>query len=136
MLVPLLLVTSCGDGTGARSIDPDDVVRIGRRLFQSEGCVNCHGTVGQGITGPALRDGSVVETFPLCADQIRWVALGSARWQRDLGPSYGAQSKRVNGGMPGFGDRLDADQLKSVVTFTRVEFGGLDASDATAGCFR
>lgn len=74
-------------------------------------------------------------TFPDCSDQIRWVELGSARWQRDIGPSYGAQPKRAQGGMPGFGDRLDQEQLRSVVTFTRVEFGGIDPADATSDCF-
>jgi mono/diheme cytochrome c family protein len=37
--------------------------------------------------------------------------------------------------MPGFGDRLDQEQLRSVVTFTRVEFGGIDPADATSDCF-
>lgn len=87
------------------------------------------------MTAPALRDGRVIETFPACADQIRWVTLGSARWRRDFGPNYGAQSKYVEGGMPGFGDRLDADQLRSVITFTRVEFGGVDAAEAVSDCF-
>jgi mono/diheme cytochrome c family protein len=134
-LVSFLLVTGCGDGITGRPVDPNEVVHVGRQLFQSEGCVNCHGDEGQGVTAPALRDGKVIETFPLCADQLHWVTLGSARWKRDVGPSYGAQSKRVDGGMPGFGDRLDESQLRSVVTFTRVDFGGLDPSEATDDCF-
>lgn len=90
--------------------------------------------MGEGITAPALRDGGVVATFPACADQLRWVSLGSARWKRDVGPSYGAQSKLVAGGMPGFGSRLDEEQLASVVIFTRVRFGGLEAAEVAADC--
>jgi mono/diheme cytochrome c family protein len=135
-LVTLVLVTACGDGTGGQSVDPNDIVQLGKQLFQSEGCVHCHGDMGQGVTAPALRDGRVVEDFPVCADQIHWVTLGSARWLRDVGPTYGAQSKPVKGGMPGFGNRLDEEQLRSVVTFTRVEFGGLDAAEATSDCFK
>lgn len=135
MSAVLLLITACGNGTGGQSVDPNEVVRQGQQVFLSEGCVRCHGDEGQGVTAPALRDGSVVETFPRCADQIRWVTLGSARWLRDVGPSYGAQPKRVTGGMPGFGDRLDDDQLRSVVSFTRVEFGDLDPVETANECF-
>jgi mono/diheme cytochrome c family protein len=131
----VFLFTACGDTTSAKAVDADRLVKLGEQLFHSEGCVNCHGEMGEGVTAPALEDGSVIVTFPACADQLRWVSLGSARWKRDVGPSYGAQSKLVTGGMPGFGSRLDAEQLESVVAFTRVEFGGLEAADAVADCF-
>lgn len=128
-----LLAVGCG-GKG-NTVDSGRVVRTGGQLFVTEGCVNCHGEMGQGVTAPPLWGGRVIETFPDCAEQIRWETLGSARWQRDVAPSYGAQPKLVNGGMPGFGDRLDEEQLESVVTFTRVEFGGLDATEAARDCF-
>ncbi|MGB8360823.1 MAG: cytochrome c [Acidimicrobiia bacterium] len=131
----VLLFSACGGTTSVQPVDADRLVELGEQLFHSEGCVNCHGEMGEGVTGPALRDGSVVVTFPACADQLRWVSLGSARWKRDVGPSYGAQSKLVTGGMPGFGSRLDDEQLESVVTFTRVRFGGLEAAEAVADCF-
>lgn len=129
------MLAACGDGVGGEPVDPTEAVQLGGQLFRSEGCFNCHGDVGQGVVGPALRDGSVIETFPVCADQVRWVSLGSARWVRDVGPSYGSQPKHVNGGMPGFGGRLDEEQLRSVVTFTRVQFGGLDGTEAARDCF-
>lgn len=134
MLVFVLLITACGGTVSVQPLDADRLVSLGERLFRSEGCVHCHGEMGEGVTAPALRDGSVVVTFPACADQLRWVSLGSARWKRDVGPSYGAQSKLVTGGMPGFGSRLDDAQLASVVTFTRVRFGGLEAVEAAADC--
>lgn len=136
MLVPFLLASACGNGSSGEVPDPNEVVRLGGQLFHTEGCVHCHGEMGQGVTAPALRDGKVIGDFPVCADQIQWVTLGSARWRRDVGPTYGAQSKPVRGGMPGFGDRLDEERLKSVVTFTRVEFGGLDAAEAATQCFQ
>jgi len=132
----VLLFTACGGTTSVQPGDADRLVKLGGQIFHSEGCVNCHGEMGEGVTAPALRGGSVLVTFPACADQLRWVSLGSARWKRDVGPSYGAQSKLVTGGMPGFGSRLDTEQLESVVSFTRVEFGGLEASEAVADCFR
>lgn len=134
-MVVLVVAAACGNGAGSQSVDPNSALQVGGQLFRSEGCVNCHGDMGQGVTAPALESGRVIETFPACAEQVLWVSLGSARWQRDVGPSYGAQTKRVNGGMPGFGERLSQEQLRSVVAFTRVEFGGLDSGEAIRDCF-
>lgn len=126
----------CGNDDTAADVPVEEALRTGSSLFVSEGCVNCHGEQGQGVTAPALWQGNVIETFPNCEDQIRWVELGSARWSRDVGTSYGAQPKRLTGGMPGFGERLDDTQIKSLVMFTRIEFGGRSAEETANKCLQ
>ncbi|MGA7228994.1 MAG: cytochrome c [Acidimicrobiia bacterium] len=116
--------------------DPTRVIELGRDLFHSEGCVHCHGENGQGLIGPRLNNGSVLDTFSSCADQARWIEEGSAGWLRDFGSSYGDTNKPVKGGMPGFGKRLDPEQLRAVASFTRVVFGGADPDRVIADCYR
>lgn len=133
VLAVCLLLTGCG-GTDDGVPDPTAFVASGESLFASEGCVRCHGEQGQGGIGPALAGGAVLETFPACPDQLRWVSLGSAGWGRDVGPTYGATAQPVRGGMPGFAARLDDTQLAAVVTYTRVAFGGADPAQAVDDC--
>jgi mono/diheme cytochrome c family protein len=132
----MIVAAGCGGGGVVTDVDVDEALEIGGALFVSEGCVNCHGEKGEGIIGPSLANGNVVVTFPSCVDQIRWVELGSARWKRDIGPSYGAQAKPVKGGMPAFGERLSGIQIRSLATFTRVEFGQLTAERVFEQCFQ
>lgn len=135
VLLTFILAVGCADRGPVTDVDVDEAVETGASLFVSEGCVNCHGEMGEGIIGPSLANGNVVETFPSCVDQVRWVGLGSARWKRDVGPSYGARAKPVKGGMPAFGTRLSDAQIRSLATFTRVEFGQLTAEAAFEQCF-
>jgi len=130
----LVIVAPACDATSTPSTEAEAQVEAGRVLFTTEGCVRCHGAEGQGIVGPRLNQGSVLRTFPRCGDQLRWVSLGSAGWERDVGPSYGATAKPVQGGMPTFGSRLSEDQLTQVVTYTRTVFGGANAEDVVADC--
>ena len=51
-------------------------------------------------------------TFPTCADHTKWIQLGSAGWQAEVGPTYGAEETVSIGGMPGFQGKLTEDQAK------------------------
>lgn len=129
----ITLVTACST-SATEPIAASEMVDRGRALFTSEGCVNCHGEEGQGLVGPRLRGGSVLETFPVCYEQVRWVSLGSARWKKEVGSTYGATSKPVRGGMPSFGSRLSSDQIMELVVFTRTVFGGSPPEEAVSNC--
>jgi len=123
-----LLVAACGGAEGS-TIDP--LVAEGRDVY-GRLCSTCHGGGGAGGVGPGFS--GVLETFPACADQVRWIALGSAGWLEEVGPTYGEQDKEVRGGMPGFGDSLTPDQIEAVATFVRVRYGGGEESTTVAGC--
>ena len=61
-------------------------------------------------------------------------AMGSAGWQADVGPAYGAEDKVSIGGMPGFAGKLTEDELYAVVVFERVVFGGGDTNEVLEDC--
>ncbi len=89
-------------------------------------CAGCHGGGGGGGAGPALAGGAVVETFPLPAEQVTWVALGSAGY-KDAGlSSYGAQDKPIAGGMPGQLGTMEATEIMDIILHERTEYGGED----------
>lgn len=120
------LLAACGSG------EPEPApMSTGRDIYGSI-CSACHGAVGQGGTGPAL-DG-VVETFPACEDQVRWVTLGSLRWSEEIGDTYGATGKPVQGGMPENGARLTEEEIEAVTVFERVRYGGQPLADVAADC--
>jgi mono/diheme cytochrome c family protein len=142
---------SCGDA-GALSVDPvsgvavgcdgaeygveeADFFAIGRDAYAQ--CSSCHGENGGGGGNfPAFVDGALLLTFPdgSCEDQVEWVRLGSAGWPE---PTYGATAKPVGGSgavMPAFGTALSEEELRAVVLYERVQFGGLDVGVATQDC--
>ena len=89
-------------------------------------CAGCHGASGGGAGAiPALT--GVLTTFPDPAQQVEWLAKGSDGFKA-VGV-YGAPGKPVNGGMPGWAATLSANELMSVVAYTRVRFGGADEAD-------
>lgn len=132
-LLLMLVLSGCVE-PGNEVSDPAGEIAQGEALYNSEGCVNCHGLEGQGVIAPRLNEGAVLETFPSCAGQLRWVTLGSAGWAREVGATYGAGGKPVLGGMPSFGRRLDPEQIRQVVSFTRTVFGGADPVEVAADC--
>ncbi len=72
----------------------------------SSNCASCHGNSGQGGVGPELGDGKVVEAYPDAADEVAVVKQG-------LG----------GGRMPAFGGRLDDEEIRAVVDYTRTQLG-------------
>ncbi|HXV72577.1 MAG TPA: cytochrome c, partial [Acidimicrobiia bacterium] len=91
-------------------------------------CAGCHGANGEGGVGPAL--GGVLTTFGACTDHIEWVTLGSAGFP----DGHGDTNKTTNGGMPGFGGSLTAEQIAAVSAFERVRFGGANPDETLVDC--
>lgn len=100
-------------------------------------CAACHGEGGAGAGNfPAFTGGSLLRTFPpgQCDAQVQWVTLGTAGWPD---PTYGATGKPVGGSgaqMPGFGGALSDEEIRSVVLYERVQFGGQVLEEAMADC--
>ncbi len=117
-------------GACAESGPTDADYLEGREVYGT--CAACHGGNGQGGAGPALA--MVRETFPDCADHVKWVSLGSKRWKDTVGTTYGAASKPIEGVMPEFGESLTADQLKQIALYERVRFGEADLDSEKEAC--
>ncbi len=77
----------------------------------------------------------MLTTFGSCEDHLTWVRLGTQGWAADVGDTYGDSNKPVGGGgtMPGF-STLSDEQLRSVVYFERVRFGGANPEEALTDC--
>jgi Cytochrome C oxidase, cbb3-type, subunit III len=122
-----------GSGVGGGGTD---FLAEGESLFNAApgNCASCHGADGGGGVGPALT--GVLTTFGACADHEEWVTLGTAGFRAAGRATYGDSGKPVGGGgtMPTFGDKLTDEQLKSVVSFERVRFGGADPDQTLADC--
>ncbi|GIU84407.1 MAG: hypothetical protein KatS3mg008_1182 [Acidimicrobiales bacterium] len=109
----------------AGSLSPADTgeesqLDLGASVYASN-CASCHGATGGGGAGPALAGGAVLETFPEIADHLHWVAVGSGGWPEE---TYGANKKKVAGGMPGWGANLTPEELLAVVRYEREVLGG------------
>jgi mono/diheme cytochrome c family protein len=102
----------------------------GRSVYGT--CAACHGGNVQGGAGPSLEN--VRETFPDCADHVRWVSLGSKRWKETVGPTYGRQANTINGAMPDFGESLTPEQLKQIALYERVRFGDAELETEKGAC--
>ena len=136
-------VENC-DGTefiaagGAGGLDVRGIIVEGAALYVAApgNCVSCHGSEGQGGTGPALSGGSVLSTFAACSDHLEWVELATTGFQSAGRATYGDTDKAVGGGgiMSGFSTQLTADELVAVVMYERVQFGRQDPNDAAADC--
>jgi mono/diheme cytochrome c family protein len=79
--------------------------------------------------------GALLAAFPSgqCETQVEWVRLGTSGWPD---PTYGATGTPVGGGglMPAFGSTLTEQELRSVVLYERVAFGGQPLDEAIADC--
>jgi len=94
----------------------------GQEIFQTAGCVNCHGAQGQGGVGPALAGGEAAKTFPNEADHAKFVGEGSSKIK---GQPYGdagregGQRVAASGGMPSFAGQLSEEEITLVVQYER-----------------
>lgn len=130
-VIALVLVgalSACAPSSGAE-LPPD--IAAGRDVY-GRMCSACHGGNGQGATAPGLT--SVLETFPSCDDQIRWIGLGSAQWQEEVGPTYGAPGREITAVMPSFATELTATEIAQVAAFERVRFGEGDEQEVLGDC--
>ena len=122
------------EGTGVSS-STVNYVALGQQVYSgAAACAGCHGVNGGGGVGPAFIGGELYTTFPTCSDHAKWIQLGSAGWQSEIGPTYGAEDKVSIGGMPGFQGKLTEDELYAVVVFERVVFGGGQTEEVLSDC--
>jgi mono/diheme cytochrome c family protein len=103
---------------------------LGEEAYAGNGCAGCHGGGGGGGVGPAFTGGAIYETFPTFETHFQWVRLGSEGWRAEVGDTYGATDKPVNGGMPGFGeDSVDDAHLLYLILHERMSLGGENPSE-------
>jgi hypothetical protein len=116
-------------------LDSIDFFALGESTYAS--CAACHGAGGAGGGNfPPFTGGALLSVFPTgqCEAQVEWVRLGTAAWPD---PTYGATNKPVGGSgalMPGFGTTLTETELRAVVLYERVAFGGEDLVTAESDC--
>ena len=123
------------EGRGGGGAEAAALLAVGQEVYAAGAqCGSCHGTNGQGGTGPAMAGGAVLETWPSCEEQVTWIALGSNGWSVDVGSTYGAQSKPVQGGMPAFNGDLTDEEIRAVAAFERIRFGGAPAEETLIAC--
>ncbi len=112
-----LYMGAFGDRTVKKVETPADV-------YAKAGCSSCHGSSGEGGTGPPLAGGVTKLTFPNEADHIAWVKNGSGAvsGQRYGDPNRpGGQAGPATGGMPAFGGQLSDAEIEMVVKYERDE---------------
>ena len=123
------------EGKGVAATNTINYIAIGQEVYAgAAACAGCHGGGGGGGVGPAFIGGALYTTFPTCADHTKWIQLGSAGWQAEVGPTYGAEETVSIGGMPGFQGKLTEDELYAVVVFERVVFGGGNTEEVLRDC--
>ena len=123
------------EGRGVAATNTINYIALGQEIYAgAAACAGCHGGGGGGGVGPAFIGGALYTTFPTCADHTKWIQLGSAGWQAEVGPTYGAEDTVSIGGMPGFQGKLTEDELYAVVVFERVVFGGGNTEEVLSDC--
>lgn len=113
-------------GKATASAGQIDFFALGAEVYGRTGsCAGCHGDNGEGGAGPAFAGGAVTAAFSVCEEHVVWVRLGTQAFGAEVGQTYGDLAKPVGGGgiMPGFGQLTD-DELRAVVLYERVRYGG------------
>ena len=113
-----------------------DYFALGAEVYgQTGSCAGCHGDNGEGGAGPAFAGGAVTAAFSVCEEHVVWVRLGTQAFGAEVGSTYGDLAKPVGGGgvMPGF-SQLSDDELRGVVLYERVRWGGVDEATALVNC--
>ena len=123
------------EGKGVASTNTVNYIAVGQQVYSgAAACAGCHGANGGGGVGPSFIGGALYKTFPTCADHAKWIQLGSAGWQAEVGAAYGAEDTISIGGMPGFQGKLTEEEIMAVVVFERVVFGGGDTEEVLIDC--
>ena len=86
-----------------------------------------------------MAGGEVINTFPTCEAHVDWVRLGTRGWIDEIGPTYGGDDGALKnaggfGVMAGYGGTLTDEEIRAVVVYERVTFGGVPFADAVAEC--
>jgi len=103
-------------------VEATGVLQHGAEIY-AQRCSSCHGANGDGGAGYKLNDGEVMITFPHMEEMVEWITKGSDGF--GVGTPYGdpERGRIVAGGMPAFGDVLNAEEIISVVLHERAVFG-------------
>lgn len=107
--VLVVALAALGIAGGCSGGSDESEPRTGREIYVAV-CQTCHGRTGGGFVGPSLVD--VAERYPDITDEIAVVTNGK-------------------GQMPAFGTRLSAEQIETVVTYTRAEFSTAPTTSTT-----
>ncbi|MCH2621039.1 MAG: cytochrome c [Actinomycetota bacterium] len=113
------------------AVEATGVLQHGAEIY-AQRCASCHGANGGGGAGYKLADGEVLVTFPQMEDMVEWITKGSDGF--GVGNSYGSpeRGRVVAGGMPAFGDVLNAEEIISVVLHERAVFGNSEEAEIYA----
>ncbi len=96
-------------------------------------CSGCHGGGGEGVgSAYGFTGGKVMKTFPHIEDQLRWVYLGTKKYQEagvkiygDPNREGGAHVTGASGGqMPGWKGNLSDAEILAAVCDVRYALGG------------
>ena len=104
-----------GDRTVKKVLTPQEV-------YAKAGCSSCHGSQGEGGTGPPLAGQQSALTFLTEEEHIEWVknGSGSVSGQKYGNPARpGGQRGPATGGMPGFAGQLSEEEIRMVVKYER-----------------
>ena len=127
--VPVLAFLPLWGVIYALTLDPptakNSPITLGNEVYAGKGCSGCHGAAGGGNGNiPALiGDTAVTKVWPTPAKQVAWIALGSDGWKK-AGQTTMENGLPVKGGMPGWANSLDPEELMSVVLHERVTQNG------------
>ncbi len=104
---------------------------VGAEVYGS--CASCHGATGGGGVGYAFAGGSVLDTFPVIQDQMRYVYFGTEGFNAAGVEVYGNPDRpggaHVAGAlnvMPAFGPQISQAEIVAVVCHERYTLGGAD----------
>ncbi len=137
-LLPLWIILYAGSLSPAATGGPTELT-LGATIFATK-CASCHGAGGGGGVGRQLSGGEVLKTFPNIADQLAFVAHGSAGV--GLGNGYGDPNREggqhIAGGfngnqMPAFLKALKPEELLAVVRHERETLSGEKLTAAEIG---
>ncbi|MBU3702434.1 MAG: cytochrome c [Acidimicrobiia bacterium] len=98
VLAGSVTAVACTSGSSPAAPTGDPVLVEGQKVYSSN-CAGCHGANGQGGYGKKLS-GVVTTDYPDIAAQIALIANGK-------------------GAMPGFSQKLSAEQIEAVTRYTR-----------------
>lgn len=95
----------------------------GDEVYNNKGCSGCHGGAGAGngnnpsLIGPT----GATKTFTVPANQVTWIALGSAGYKAAGLETYGDADvvRPIGGGMPGWIDSLTAEEIMDAILHER-----------------